>query len=186
MGTPAYLALPSLPPMNSERQLVSATVQIEAHEAEKKWTFMQMQLMLAHNDARKEVGVAPLQWDERLEKHAQKYAQYLADHDKFDHDPNNGVIEWQGENLWKGTRGAFGYAQMADGWVSEKKFYKKDGIMPDVSVNGNWTAVGHYTQIIWRSTTHVGCAIASNDTDDILVCRYSPAGNVMGQHPIHH
>jgi hypothetical protein len=35
--------------------------------------------------------------------------------------------------------------------------------------------------MVWPTTTKVGCAIASNARHDFLVCRYSPAGNVMGR-----
>jgi hypothetical protein len=41
--------------------------------------------------------------------------------------------------------------------------------------------VAHYVQIVWRGTRAVGCAMASGASDDYLVCRYSPAGNVVGQ-----
>jgi len=41
--------------------------------------------------------------------------------------------------------------------------------------------VGHYTQMIWRNTTEVGCAVAERDDRQILVCRYSPPGNVRGE-----
>ena len=36
-------------------------------------------------------------------------------------------------------------------------------------------------QMIWPTTTHVGCALASNARSDYLVCRYSPAGNIDGR-----
>ena len=35
--------------------------------------------------------------------------------------------------------------------------------------------------MIWSRTTRVGCALASNARDDYLVCRYVPAGNVVGE-----
>jgi hypothetical protein len=34
--------------------------------------------------------------------------------------------------------------------------------------------------MIWRGSTRVGCALRSSRNNDYLVCRYSPAGNVMG------
>ena len=47
-------------------------------------------------------------------------------------------------------------------------------------------AVGHYTQIVWKNTTKVGCGIANSLTDrggEWVVCRYSPPGNYVGQKP---
>jgi pathogenesis-related protein 1 len=42
---------------------------------------------------------------------------------------------------------------------------------------------GHYTQIVWRDTTSVGCAAQSCPQGEIWVCDYSPPGNYVGQHP---
>ena len=44
-------------------------------------------------------------------------------------------------------------------------------------------AVGHYTELIWRDTTHVGCAVAIRGDRAVLACRYSPPGNIDGQRP---
>lgn len=63
--------------------------------------------------------------------------------------------------------------------VGEEFF--RAGIFPNNSGTRSWSDVGHYTQIIWPGTTHVGCGISSNRGNDFLVCRYSPPGNVMGQ-----
>ncbi|MDY7012856.1 MAG: CAP domain-containing protein [Cyanobacteriota bacterium] len=50
-----------------------------------------------------------------------------------------------------------------------------------MSSTGRWFDVGHYTQIVWRKTTQVGCGISQAGGNDILVCRYSPPGNFMSQ-----
>lgn len=39
---------------------------------------------------------------------------------------------------------------------------------------------GHFTQLMWDSTTSVGCAQAVNGRDVTWVCEYSPPGNVQG------
>ena len=52
---------------------------------------------------------------------------------------------------------------------------------------------GHYTQVVWRGTTRVGCARATCTTNspfgasfptwDFFVCDYEPPGNYTGQRP---
>jgi hypothetical protein len=34
--------------------------------------------------------------------------------------------------------------------------------------------------MIWPDSDRVGCAVRSSSRNDYLVCRYSPAGNVVG------
>lgn len=131
-----------------------------------------------HDRARAKVRVAPLAWDDGLARDAAAYAAVLARSGRFEHarqDPRRP----QGENLWMGTKGAFSYAEMVQGWVDERRWFV-NGPVPRISRTANWADVGHYTQIIWSTTTRVGCAMASNAADDYLVCRYSPAGNVYG------
>jgi hypothetical protein len=79
-----------------------------------------------------------------------------------------------------GTPGAFTVEQMIGSWASEKRMFTP-GVFPRVSRTGNWTAVGHYSQMIWPTTTRIGCAIASSRSADYLVCRYAPAGNIDGR-----
>jgi hypothetical protein len=55
------------------------------------------------------------------------------------------------------------------------------GVFPAVSRTGNWIDVAHYTQIVWPTTTRVGCAIYSSRSWDFLICRYSPSGNIDGR-----
>lgn len=51
---------------------------------------------------------------------------------------------------------------------------------------------GHYTQIVWRNTTQVGCATRECDKNSpfqgftrwqFWVCNYAPPGNYSGQRP---
>jgi hypothetical protein len=88
----------------------------------------------------------------------------------------------QGENLWLGTESHFSPEEMVGTWIEEKSHFKP-GIFPDNSRTGDLDDVGHYTQLMWRGTERVGCAIRANGEYDILVCRYSAAGNVIGERP---
>jgi hypothetical protein len=77
---------------------------------------------------------------------------------------------------WHGTLSP---EQMVDLWSREKKVLQP-GLFPAVSATGRWEDVAHYTQMVWPTTTHVGCAIFSADWD-YLICRYSPPGNIDGK-----
>ena len=135
-------------------------------------------MLAMHNGERTHLGLEPLEWDPALAEAAGGYAEILAASGIFRHSVR-ATRQGQGENLWMGSRGAFDLPQMMGGWLGEKPLYQA-GIFPDVSRNGRWEAVGHYTQIIWRGTTRVGCAVRSNPASDYLVCRYAPAGNLDG------
>lgn len=132
-----------------------------------------------HNRTRADYGSPPLSWDAGLAKDALTYANWLARHNRFQHDPQGGRRPKQGENLWMGTRTAYSYEEMVGGWIGEKRWFKP-GRFPDNSRKGDWSQVGHYTQMIWPTTRAMGCATASNRWNDYLVCRYSPAGNMVG------
>jgi hypothetical protein len=136
-------------------------------------------LLAAHNFERRAMGVQPLTWDPALAGGAAAYARQLAATGTFQHSDRR-FRRGIGENLWTGTRGAFSPEWMIGNWASEKRWYQA-GTFPNVSRTGRWNQVGHYTQIIWRGTTKVGCAIATARGRDVLVCRYSPSGNVDGR-----
>ena len=131
-------------------------------------------MLEGHNRARGDLGLAPLQWDEALARDAEDWAKTLAYREVFEHSHTKGV----GENLWMGTKGWFSYEDMLEGWAREKLDYVH-GRFPDVSLSGR--AVGHYTQMVWSTTTRVGCAVAPSSRNEYLVCRYSPPGNWIGQ-----
>lgn len=135
-------------------------------------------VLTAHNAARTQAGVAPLVWDNALGSAAAAYARQMAMTGRFQHS-DRAQRRGTGENLWMGTRGATVEA-MIGGWASERRWFQP-GTFPNVSRTGNWADVGHYTQMIWPTTTRVGCALASTPRTDYLVCRYASQGNVDGR-----
>lgn len=140
---------------------------------------MAQRLLAIHNRARREAAAAPLAWDAGLAAAAASYGPALAARGSLAHSAH-ATRPGQGENLWMGTRGAYSIEEMAGGWAAEKSLFRP-GIFPNVSRNGKWSDVAHYTQMIWRGTTRVGCAIHKSRDWDFLICRYAPAGNVVGQ-----
>jgi hypothetical protein len=138
------------------------------------------QRMLAgHNAERQRLGLRPLMWSAKLAEHAKKWSQALAVSDMFEHS-TSGAEGGEGENLWFGSKDDYTPEEMVAAFVSEGKMFKR-GVFPDVTITGRWEDVGHYTQLIWQDTREVGCAITSNPRRDILVCRYAPMGNIVGQ-----
>lgn len=132
-----------------------------------------------HNRARAEQGLPPLTWNPALAAAAHAYAAELAEAGAFEHSDDGND---QGENLWMGTRQAYAFDEMVAHWVSEKANFRRDA--PNMSATGDLSDVGHYTQIVWKDTREVGCGVASDASDDYLVCRYYPAGNVEGEDPL--
>ena len=132
-----------------------------------------------HNQARRDFGVAPVRWNDELAAGAMTHAQYMAATGIYGHDQTAGRRKKSGENLWRGTRGVFSYDIMVGVMVEEARHFRA-GAFPDNSRTGNWQDVAHYTQIVWPTTTEVGCALASSATTDYFVCRYAPTGNKDG------
>ena len=137
------------------------------------------QILAAHNSERAAVGVPPLVWSDKLAADAAPWAKHLAETGTFEHSPASDRTD-EGENLWEGTQGGYTPAEMAGMWAGEKRYYQH-GVFESGTSNGQM--IGHYTQMIWKGTTQVGCALASGGGKDVLVCRYSPPGNFIGQMP---
>jgi uncharacterized protein YkwD len=136
-------------------------------------------LLAAHNGERTRLGLQPLTWNASLATNAREWAESLARSGRFEHAPRE-ARQGQGENLFTGTAGAYSLEEMIGGFLAERRDFRA-GLFPDVSHTGRWEDVGHYTQIIWPATRELGCAIATGHGRDTLVCRYSPAGNIVGQ-----
>ncbi|KAL6722170.1 hypothetical protein ACLMJK_001277 [Lecanora helva] len=135
-------------------------------------------LLPARKQATQQHGTArpALIWDAHLTSEAEKWAKHLAQlnqglkHSTGDQRPG------QGENLfWYSSGGDL--AGASQGWVNEQKSYHGEKIG-----EGNFEAYGHYTQVIWPSTTRVGLASAkSSNGGNFIVGRYSPPGNFSGE-----
>lgn len=139
-------------------------------------------LLAAHNAERAAMGVRPLAWDDGLATEARAWATQLAASGRFEHSADAPGQKPEGENLWAGTPRSFSPESMVKLWVAEKSDYRP-GVFPNNSKSGDVEHVGHYTQLIWRSSGQVGCASAVGAGEEVLVCRYSSAGNVYGERP---
>ena len=136
-------------------------------------------LLAIHNRERSATGAPPLAWDRNLASAAASYGPALIARGRLAHSDSASRPN-QGENLWMGTRGAYSLEEMAASWADERSLFRP-GLFPNVSTSGKWADVGHYTQMIWRGTTSVGCSLQRSARWDYLICRYSPPGNIVGR-----
>lgn len=138
---------------------------------------LEARVLASHNRERSGAGVAPLVWDAVLQQSAARWSARLARTGQFAHSGGS-----KGENLWAGTAGRYTPEEMVSLWTAEKRSYKP-GVFPESSRSGRLEDVGHYTQLMWRRTSRVGCALARSTHTDYLVCHYSSPGNVVGERP---
>jgi len=127
------------------------------------------QLLERHNYYRAKLGVPPLEWSDELAAFAQNWANHLAKSCDLEHSDGN-----FGENLYW-TSGTATPNDVVDLWASEEKNFNH-------TKRTYKSGTGHYSQLIWRETTHVGGAMQQcKHGGEIWVCSYDPAGNVIGQ-----
>ena len=114
-------------------------------------------ILAEHNKYRAAVGVPPLTWSDKLAEGAQRWANTIAALDRLQHSKTSGV----GENLAFLSTSHANLPDMIGLWGREKAYFQQ-GTFPNVSNDGNWLDVAHYTQMVWRRTTQVGCGIGNN------------------------
>ncbi len=151
--------------------------------------FDEDEMVAAHNRWRKAVGAPPLTYSKELAAAAQAWADHLkqANQCRMQHSKPNGKY---GENLFWGS---------ALEWSDGKREVQQ--VSPETVVN-DWASeranydhtrnscakgriCGHYTQVVWRASTTVGCAVAvcEDSSEQVWVCQYQPPGNWVGKRP---
>jgi uncharacterized protein YkwD len=136
------------------------------------------EVLRLHNEERVRMGAPALAWSDGLSADALFWARELARRGTLEHAPYR-MRGGAGENLFAGTARAYALKTMIGAFIAERRDFVP-GRFPDISRTGRWEDVGHYTQMIWAGTRQVGCAQASGGGRDVLVCRYWPAGNIIG------
>lgn len=180
-------ARPEPPPVSSSQGgwvlLSSAAPAAETAAGDQSGGVDPAAMVAAHNRWRAEVGVSGLRWSDTLADVAQGWADRLKSEGCAMYHSGNGY----GENIYKASALMWSDGrrdlqkktpqQVTDSWGSEIKFYS----YADNSCSG---VCGHYTQVVWKDTKEVGCAMSvCGDNSQIWVCSYAPAGNVVGQKP---
>jgi hypothetical protein len=119
----------------------------------------------------------PLIWDTTIAEFSQQWSYYLVSNDEFKHSGNN----MYGENLayFQGYgRDTMGLIKKAiDLWYDEIKLY-------DFKNPGFSHATGHFTCLVWKSSTHFGMGFSINTATNAVdvTMNTSPPGNYSGRY----
>jgi len=161
----------------------------------------------AHNAVRAAVqaqpALPPLIWNQTIADYAQQWATSLATTmcaQPQHRSPVDLIAKGYGENL--ATFGASGTLkggtastaqQAVSAWAAEKTCWTFGTISGTETcdktcyTNLHSDGCGHYTQVVWRGSTELGCGVATCKngalTEDIWICNYAPAGNFIGRAP---
>lgn len=138
-------------------------------------------------------ALAPLSWSDTVTTTAQAWA----DHCAYQHNSTELQRLSYGENIAAtAPAGARDAAYIVGLWASEAPFYRWDTNSCDAGNAANEAhTCGHYTQLVWRTTTVVGCGKQTCTAAtwpfpggtpgpwDFWVCDYAPPGNWVGEKP---
>ena len=120
-----------------------------------------------HNNYRTLHGVPSVVWSDTVADNAQAYA---------DTCPDSHSGSEYGENLAWATYD-MEESEVVQMWYDEEPLYDYDN--PGFSY-----ATGHFTQVVWKGTTQIGCGFKSGcpwPNSTVWVCQYNPPGNYIGQ-----
>ena len=135
------------------------------------------ELLAAHNAYRAVKCLPPLTWSDSAAATAQAWVTQCKGNAIVDHNPDRGFL---GENNFA-SGGPASATSAVSNWASEGKSY--DDVSHTCAAG---EICGHYTQVMWKNTTQLGCGVAICQNLSYpynLVCDYAPPGNYGGQNP---
>ncbi|XP_058459942.1 Golgi-associated plant pathogenesis-related protein 1-like [Malaya genurostris] len=148
---------------------------IESTSASSPSSSFEEAVLEEHNRLRARHSAAPLRFNSAMNQYAQEWANNLARRNTMQHRSNNKY----GENLFA----SFGKADVTGeeavrAWYNEIKDYRFGQSNP-----GNFSQVGHFTQLVWKGSRQLGVGKARNGNNIYVVCNYDPPGNYSGEYP---
>jgi uncharacterized protein YkwD len=144
------------------------------------------EMLKTHNNYRAQHGTPALSWSQQLAKQSQDWANACTPEPnnpaRFAHSPGAWKAGY-GENLFWGA-GTTG-TDAVDWWYSEGKRYDFNNPYASFTAGDQDSTkeVRHFTQVVWRDSKELGCAVANCGGQSLWVCQYSPPGNFNAQNP---
>lgn len=127
-----------------------------------------------HNRLRARHSAQPLKLNPAISRYAQEWANNMAARNTMQHRSNNRY----GENLYACFgKTVVGGEDAVKSWYDEIKHYRFGQPSP-----GNFSQVGHFTQVVWKESRELGVGMAKNGNNVYIVCNYDPPGNFMGKY----
>ncbi|KAG0254794.1 hypothetical protein DFQ27_006612 [Actinomortierella ambigua] len=132
------------------------------------------EVLTLHREYRARYGANPLTWSDDLYPATLEWANACS--------PQHSQPKSQyGEVMYSGDESYVTFAKGMEAWMDEASRY--DYINPGFS-----GATGEFTQVVWKATTQVACAMVScparrkfRDALKNIVCHYYPPGNIYNQ-----
>lgn len=124
-----------------------------------------------HNKTRAGLGLPKLVWNCGLADGAQTWAARGI----FEHRTDSSY----GENLYVSSSQLVNPVYGIERWLSEKPGWNNSTATCEAG-----KICTHYTQVVWRKTTEIGCGINRNAGGKwkvLMVCNYNPVGNTGGK-----
>ena len=166
-------------------------------------------LLTEHNHLRTLHQNTPmLTLDATLSAQAQAWAEHLLTIGKLQHSGRE-QRQGAGENLYFKAQSNRTYSQAQLDWIKEHYphidttpfsianlahaaalgWYKElENYDYQTGQSLNSQPVGHFTQLVWKGSTRLGCGAAHKTEGDMIkayvVCQYAPAGNMLGQYTV--
>ncbi|XP_035220944.1 uncharacterized protein LOC118193888 [Stegodyphus dumicola] len=147
----------------------------KAHTVVAKPGKFEDECLRAHNEYRAKHGVPSLTLSKEICSYAKEWADHLAATDRFEHRRERKY----GENIFMKWSSDPNHVvagnEAVDSWYSEIKDHT-------FGVEPRSLKSGHFTQVIWKESKHMGVAWARSKSGKILVvANYDPAGNFIGK-----
>ncbi|KAJ5658338.1 uncharacterized protein N7484_001987 [Penicillium longicatenatum] len=146
----------------------------------------QQAVLYNHNIHRSNHSVSSLEWSADLESSAQT----LAARCTYEHDTSIDGGGY-GQNIGYGVEASDVGVMITNLMYNDEiEFFPTPYGESDPSMT-DFDKWGHFSQIVWKATTHVGCAtvvcnplgnVDSSEALPFTVCNYSPVGNVGGEY----
>ena len=144
------------------------------------WDAFYTELVDTHNKLRAKHGLGPLTKEKKLESYAKETANdsLIAGTLKYGNQYRKG--EFYGINLYIGSGTAHTGKYIAEYWYSENVYYNYA-----IGSSKNGATVSHFTQIVWKTTQKIGCAVSIGrwkiyKESYYICCYYHPGGNLAG------